>query len=276
MIRVLTYFLIFNSIIIGCNTNMDLKNPKNTVQKVDGFNKEFLIDIKGDTISAYALIAAGDKKKETVILLKGYPGNDNNFDLGQELRTNGFNVIFFDHRGAWGSQGEYLYSNCLEDVEYIIGFLTQPETSENLKIDINKFTLIGRSLGSGVALIAGSKISRVNKIIGISNVNYGDLMKDKSNLNQLKNYSNYMKKQIMMNHNINHFLNELIEFKNEFNIVNYSDKLATKELLLIENTHKNDVWISQLKNPEVRYINSDHNFTSERKIMIEEILNWIK
>jgi len=269
-----TFLIIFTY--LSCDTNRELKKSINEAQKISGFNKELIIDIKSDSVAAYALIAKGDSKKETVILLKGYPGNDNNFDLGQELRNNGFNVIVFDHRGAWGSQGEYLYSNCLEDVEYVINFLIQSEISENLRIDTNRFVLIGRSLGSGVALISGSKIPRVKKIVGISNVNYGDLMKNRSDISELKNYSVYMQKQIMMNHDINKFLNELIEFKKEYDIVNYSNELSTKKFLLIEDSHKNDTWIKQLVNPEVRYINSDHNFTNKRTLMIEEILNWIK
>ena len=276
MIRTLTYAFLLISLLFGCDSSEELKGSEKEAQLVNGFNKELLIKIKRDTISAYALIAEGNDKKETIILIKGYPGNDNNFDLAQELRNNGYNVILFNHRGAWGSQGEYLYSNCLEDVEYLINFLIEPETSEKLRIDTNNFTLIGRSLGSGVALIAGSKIHRVKKIVGISNVNYGELMKNKSDLSELKGYSNYMEKQIMMNHDVNKFLNELIEFKNEYNVLSHFEKLSTKEILLLENSDKNDDWIRQLNNPDVRHISSDHNFTSERKFMIEEILRWIK
>ena len=182
----------------------------NTTQKARGFNKELLIDIEGDTISAYALISKGNLKKQTAIIIKGYPGNDSNFDLAHKLRSVGINTILFDHRGAWGSQGKYLYSNCLKDVVHVIDHLTEPEISENLRIDTSNFILIGRSLGAGVALISGSRIPKVKKIIGISNVNYGDLMQEYSQVSELIHFSRYMKKQIMMNHDINDFLEELI------------------------------------------------------------------
>lgn len=266
---------IFSIILLSCNTYNSTQRSSQESQELERFNKELLIEIEKDTIAAYALIADGNSRKETVILIKGYPGNDNNLDLGYELRENGFNVLLFDHRGAWGSQGEYLYSNCLEDVEYVIKYLVQPEISDNLRIDTNNFILIGRSLGGGVALIAGSQISRVKKIIGISNVNYGDLMQKHSDIAGLKNYSNYMQKQVMMNHNIDKFLTELIEHKREFNIVNYSEELSKKEVLLIEDSNKNDRWIKELKNHEIRYIDSDHNFTSGRKKMIHEIVQWL-
>jgi len=240
------------------------------------FNKELLINIEGDTIAGYALIADGDLKKQTAIIIKGYPGNDSNFDLAQELRNNGFNVILFDHRGAWGSQGIYLYSNCLKDIEIIINYLKEPHVSEQLRIDKNRFILIGRSLGGGIALISGSQIDNVKKIIGISNVNYGELMQKHNNISELKSYAKYMKKQIMINHDINEFLEELIANKKAFNIANYSKELSRKEVLLIEDSHKNMKWTNELKESEIRYLISDHNFSTQRNQMINEIINWLK
>jgi len=259
-----------------CSADKLTQKATQQSQQTKGFNKELLIDIESDTIAAYALIADGKSRKETVILIKGYPGNDNNFDLAHELRNNGFNVLVFDHRGAWRSQGTYLYSNCLKDIEYVIDFLIQPQISEDLHIDIDSFILIGRSLGGGVALISGSQISNVKKIVGISNVNYGELMEGYSDISELKNYSKYMQKQIMMNHDINEFLTELLDFKKEYNIINYSEQLSEKDILIIEDSHKNDSWINQLKNPAIRYLDSDHNFVSEREEMISEIINWVK
>ena len=39
-----------------------------------------------------------------VLLLHGFPGNEKNLDLAQDLRADGFNVLFFHYRGAWGSE----------------------------------------------------------------------------------------------------------------------------------------------------------------------------
>jgi len=249
-------------------------NPSN--KEIEGFNAELLIDVEGDTISGYALIAKGSKKKQTVVIIKGYPGNDSNFDLAQELRNQGLNAILFNHRGAWGSQGKYLYSNCLEDIEYLINYLAEPNVSENLRIDINNFVLIGRSLGGGVALISGCQINRVKKIIGISNVNYGELMQNYSDVNELNNYSKYMKKQIMMNHNINEFLEELIENKAKYSIANYSEELSKKKVLLLEDSRKNDKWIEDLINYEIQYLISDHNFTDQRNNLINYVISWLR
>ena len=249
----------------------DLLEPDSTA-----FNRELLIDIKGDTVAGYALVAAGAQKKETVLIIKGYPGNDSNYDVSQQLRANGFNVIMFDHRGAWGSQGDYLYSNCLEDIELIIKYLSSPAISKELRIDTSSFTLIGRSLGGGVALISGSQLPQVKKVIGISNVNYGALMQSYETISELKGFKRYMKKQIMMNHDIQKFLIELLENKEEYNISNYSEQLSSKAVLLLEDTHKNDDWIELLDSPDIYYLDSDHNFINQREEMIDKIIAWLK
>src|SRR6266566_6916951 len=49
--------------------------------------------------------ANGKQKHPTLILLHGYPGNEKNLDLAQIVRANGWNVIYFNYRGSWGSEG---------------------------------------------------------------------------------------------------------------------------------------------------------------------------
>lgn len=160
----------------------ELKDSAVIETETPAFNKELIIDIEGDTIA-------------------GYPGNDNNFDVAQEIRRNGKNVIHFNHRGAWGSQGQYNYSNCLEDIEKVIEYFSAAPIAKKLKIDIDRSTLLGRSFGGGIALIKGSQIPSVKKIIAISSVNYGAIMNKYESLDELGGFKKYMKKQIMISTN---------------------------------------------------------------------------
>lgn len=241
----------------------------------DAFNEELLIPIGEDSIAGYALIAKGENPKETVILIKGYPGNDTNFDIGQKIRQSGKNVILFNHRGAWGSQGVYSYSNCLADIQEVIRYLSQDEVSSRLRIKKDAYTLIGRSLGGGVALITGSQIPSVKNIIAISSVNYGSIMTKYTSINQLGSYKKYMQRQIMMNHDIDSFLQELLDNKKEYNIVKYAEELGTKSVLFIEDSNQNKDWILQVPNAKYVVMDSDHNFVNEREELSSTILNWL-
>lgn len=48
----------------------------------------------------------GIQKHPTLILLHGFPGNERNLDIAQVVRARGWNVIYFNYRGSWGSQGK--------------------------------------------------------------------------------------------------------------------------------------------------------------------------
>ena len=272
--------LILLTIFLSCESNTNNIAPPNTkIESKDefpAFNRELIIDIKSDSIAAYALIASGESLKETVILIAGYPGNDNNFDIAQAIRRQGKNVIHFNHRGAWGSQGNYTYSNCLEDIRALIKYLSQDDLSEKLRINPNEFILLGRSYGGGIALLEGSQIDAVKKIIAISSVNYGVIMENYESLEDLTNFKKYMKKQIMIQTNIDDFLQEMLDNKSKFNIVNYKDALKDKKVLLIEDSKKNEDWIKELETAEYLLMESDHNFIDKRLDLTNLIINWIE
>ncbi len=239
------------------------------------FNEELIFTIKGDTVSGYAFIANDSTLKETIILVQGYPGNDNNFDLAQVLRRNGFNVIHFNHRGAWGSQGQYMYSNCLEDIDEVIKYIQQVNISKKLRIVTEEITLIGRSYGGGISLIQGSKNESVKRIIAISSVNYGTVMERYNELKELSGFKKYMKKQIMINTNIDAFLQEMLDNKEKFNIVTYQNLLKSKKVLIVEDSNKNDKWTSKLSSAEIIKLESGHNFINKRIEMTNIIVDWL-
>jgi len=239
------------------------------------FNRELIFAIEGDTISGYGFIANDSTLKETIILVAGYPGNDNNFDLAQALRRNGKNVIHFNHRGAWGSQGQYTYSSCLEDIDKVIEYLTDPSVANDLRIDTSQITLIGRSYGGGIALIQGSQNKYVKKIIAITSVNYGALMNNYKDLSELGGFKRYMVKQVMIDTDIDLFLQELLDKKEEFNILAFAKFLKNKKVLILEDSDKNDKWTSQLTDAKIVKFESGHNFIDKRIEMIDLIVDWI-
>src|SRR3954469_20361970 len=66
--------------------------------------------------------ANGTQKHPTLLLLHGYPGNERNLDIAQVVRAHGWNVIYFDYRGSWGSGGKFSFKNCVEDVVNVVSF----------------------------------------------------------------------------------------------------------------------------------------------------------
>src|SRR5512140_2251771 len=71
----------------------------------------------GSDMHGIVYLAEGPGPHPTVILLHGFPGNEQNLDLAQSIRRAGWNVLFFHYRGSWGSQGNFSFANSIDDTQ---------------------------------------------------------------------------------------------------------------------------------------------------------------
>src|SRR5205085_9399376 len=100
-------------------------------------------------------------KHPTLLLLHGFPGNERNLDMAQVVRAHGWNVIYFNYRGAWGSQGQFSFKHCVEDVVNAVNFCKKYQDS--LQVDTSNIVLFGHSMGGWVCLKALQQIPSVKK-----------------------------------------------------------------------------------------------------------------
>jgi len=245
-------------------------NAQNNNNSLPATSNEITITIGNDSIAAFGMLAAGKEPKETVLLLHGLPGNERNLDIAQELRRKGRNVIYFNYRGAWGSQGEFLYSNCLEDVKKVMDFFSIPENAEKYRVKPNSFILFGHSLGGGIALLNGATDDRVKKIAIYSPLNIGT-----ASSGVLDWLHGYVKDLFMLNINPDKFYKELKDHKDSFDALHYKKELSKKHLLVIDENDRNKHWVEQLDNTEYILMKTDHSFSDKRLELIEKVSEWI-
>ena len=100
-----------------------------------------------------------------VILTHGYPGTARNDDLVHALRRIGCVVLTPHHRGAWGSQGEYLVSHCVEDAVAVAEYAHTPEFCEKFHTDPDCVFLGGHSMGGNTTLNACRKLPWLRGLI---------------------------------------------------------------------------------------------------------------
>ena len=151
--------------------------------------EELQINSSGSTIFGFEYIANGPGPHPTVLMLHGLPGNERNLDLAQNLRRAGYNVIYFNYRGSWGSKGTFSFSNSLKDVDAVLDYITDGSNIGRMRIDTNQIALFGHSMGAGLAVIAGINDPRVKAIAGISVFNHYTILKgngSKGNIRSLK------------------------------------------------------------------------------------------
>ncbi|MBQ0051166.1 MAG: alpha/beta fold hydrolase [Treponema sp.] len=105
------------------------------------------------------------KPHPCVIMLHGFPGSARNDDISHALCRIGCVVLVPHHRGAWGSQGKYLVTHCVEDAKNLAENAHSKEFSEKYNVDPQRIYLLGHSMGGNSALNAGRQLEWLRGII---------------------------------------------------------------------------------------------------------------
>ena len=133
----------------------------------------FQIPSHGAMLNALAYIAEGAGPHPVVLLLHGFPGNEKNLDLAQAIRRDGWDVVYFDYRGSWGSPGDFSFTHSIEDTQSAIAYLRDPAHAKKLRSDPGYLVLIGHSMGGFMARYVGAQDSAIKAVGLISAADMG-------------------------------------------------------------------------------------------------------
>jgi len=117
-------------------------------------NVETVIDSHGSRLLGMLLLASGTQPHRTVILLHGFPGYEQNMDLAQALRRDGWNVLAMHYRGSWGSQGTFSFTHCMEDVGAMLAWISNPANAAKFHVDPRRIVVVGHSMGGFMTVAA--------------------------------------------------------------------------------------------------------------------------
>ncbi len=131
-------------------------------------NRETMIDSRGSRLLGMLLLASGTQPHRTVILLHGFPGYEQNMDLAQALRRDGWNVLAMHYRGSWGSQGTFSFTHCMEDIGAMLDYLSDPANAAKFHIDERHIVVIGHSMGGFLAVAAMAQHPQIASGVVIS------------------------------------------------------------------------------------------------------------
>ena len=100
----------------------------------------------GTELNAVLYVAAGAAPHPTVLLLHGFPGNEQNLDLAQTMRRAGWNVLTLHYRGSWGTPGNFSFHHVLEDTDAALAWL-RSSAGRAVGVDPGRIVVIGHSMG---------------------------------------------------------------------------------------------------------------------------------
>lgn len=247
--------------------------------------KELFIPSGEVLMSGFMLGANGQGPNPSVILLHGYPGNEKNLDLAQSMRRAGFNVLFFHYRGAWGSQGTYAFSHLADDVTAALDYLKT--NSEALKVDINRLSIIGHSIGGFTALRAASQNDDVVCVGGLAAANLGEYARRDASAKQgFKRYTDHL--FVLNGFDGAKALAEINRYADAFDVTTYGDQLKGKSVLLI--TGEQDIVVPPSVQARITQsyaqvdgldlnalvISGDHAFSISRIELQRKVVSWLQ
>lgn len=111
----------------------------------------FVLPSGDGAVNAVFYLAAGSRPHPTLLLLHGFPGNEQNLDLAQAARRAGWNVLTLHYRGSWGSPGAFSFAHAAEDARNAFAFLRRPDVVARYRIDVRRIAVAGHSMGGFMA-----------------------------------------------------------------------------------------------------------------------------
>lgn len=127
----------------------------------------------GSLMNGVLYTPSGAGPHPVVLLLHGFPGNEQNLDLAQAMRRAGFAVLTLHYRGAWGSPGAFSFAHAVEDADAAVDFLRDPNNVRGYALDPTRVFVAGHSMGGFMAASAAAHRPAITGLILISAWNIG-------------------------------------------------------------------------------------------------------
>jgi len=229
---------------------------------------ELFIPSENALLPGFIYRANGPQKHPTLLLLHGYPGNERNLDLAQVVRAHGWNVIYFDYRGSWGSQGKFSFRHCVEDVVNVVAFCKKYRDS--LRIDTSNIVLFGHSMGGWVCLKSLQHLPGVKKGFALST---WDIFKDHKGLDKGPAY-------FVLNTPPGQLLADVNANLNFIQLDKDGGTLSGKQIVMLDEHSGNKALAETLRSANKAYFDysvwaTDHPFTNRRVALMKKVLEFL-
>ena len=238
----------------------------------------------------YGYLLTPDKRMNkpypTVILSHGFPGYTTNNDLELALMRAGCVVIHMNHRGAWGSEGNYLFTNLKDDLIAITKWAHNRAIADQYGIDPDNIFLVGHSMGGQTVLNAAKALPFLGGVAALAAYDIGAAFRyrmEKELFLMIETEGQCLK----MTSAAAVYENAL-ENRDELGILGQYERLASLPVLLVEASldavAPADIMMRQLYeklkelSAPVTYqqIVSTHSFAGQRMKLAKTVAQWIE
>lgn len=243
-------------------------------------------EIAGDRVNGIVYLANGPGPHPTVVLLHGFPGNERNLDLAQDMRREGFNVLFFHYRGAWGSEGEYSLPHVIEDVAGATAYLRA--NAATLRVDTSRILLVGHSMGGFAALQGGARDPAIKCLAGIAPAEMGAIAAQlEQSPEGAAGFAAYADQLDMLEGlDGKEFVADILANRDSYDLAKLAPQMVGKSILIVLGDKDTDIpnpmamtaAYKATKGVKVSGIelSGDHSFSWSRKELSDTVIDWAK
>ncbi|HYH81965.1 MAG TPA: alpha/beta fold hydrolase, partial [Longimicrobium sp.] len=233
--------------------------------------------------------AQGAGPHPVVVFLHGYPGNEHNLDLAQAVRRAGWHALYFDYRGSWGSGGTFGFQNALDDVTAAVAWLRSTETRTKFGVDTARIAVVGHSVGGWLALQAPARNPSVSCTAALDAWNVGAFAK-MARANPGRDVGAYFRETTdpesgPIRGNAADMVREAVANADAWDFLAQAPALKDRAVFLAASTTDADaarVALTQaLQSAGAAHVRSthytdDHSFSSNRIVLAEELVRWLR
>jgi pimeloyl-ACP methyl ester carboxylesterase len=247
------------------------------------------ISSTGARMNGLMFIAQGVGPHPTVILLHGLPGHGGLRDLAETIRRGGWNVLTFQYRGAWGSEGSFSLEGVLDDVAAAVAFVRGPE-GVAARSASEPLVLIGHSMGGWAALMAAAHDSQISAVASIAGWNVGRTGRSLSDSQMFAAAVKGNEDAVypLRGTSAETITRDELAHAVDWDLVKRVPGLVTRPVLLIAGTRDNVTPVAEHHGPvlaEFRrlkaanvttvVLNADHSFSDKRVTVARTLISWL-
>ena len=237
----------------------------------------------GARLNAVFYLASGPGPHPVVLLLHGFPGNEQNMDLAYAIRRAGWNVLIPHYRGSWGSAGSFSFSNAIEDTQAAVQFLRDPENAKKYRSDATKIAVVGHSMGGFLSLYAAAHDPAILGVAAISAWDLGLVATRPETDARTRSFDNASPR--LAGTTPEGMLEEAKQNAAKWNYVDWAPDLKSRPVLVMESRDGNDpdnrAFAEALRkagDPHVTEVamETDHGYNDHRIALQVAVLNWLQ
>jgi len=267
-------------------TNCTLLYPQSGAVKTDLKCNGYILDTK-------FFPANTDSSAPAVILLHEFPGNQSSpLGLAERLNQAGFNILVFNYQGSFGSDGNFSFEDCINNVGSALDLLYSQEFSSKHSIDTSRIIVCGYSFGGAIALESAINNTKIRNIVSIANEDHSvALKKAATDTPYKKEYQQFMSKSFGPQGPFRGDLNAVLDYNikniDRFDLIKNADKIKDRKIFFVVG------WLDTTSLPEINTLplyrkllrskanisikgfESDHSFDNVSEELTNSIVNWI-